>query len=175
MWKLLRVGGIIPEDWTVDDNPRMPSDLQIGFTDMGCVPGNDAIIYKRREMKAWRFDMYSRLQGHVSRVNAWKRFLLESETATYTEAEDIESLDAGAPLIVAFTGKRQYAQLFDPPLRRVPAGLQATDSLPPGWPLQASQVWVLPSSSGRAVVPWNELTALYSELGKALKHSNGRT
>ena len=34
-WKLLVKGNIIPQDWTVDDCPRLPGDLGIGFTDAG--------------------------------------------------------------------------------------------------------------------------------------------
>ena len=70
------------------------------------------------------------------------------------------------PDVVAFSGKRQYAQLFDAVPSRVDAGRQPPESLPPGWPLcpERTEVWVMPSSSGRAAMtrearegPWVEL------------------
>lgn len=34
-WKLLVKGGVIPQDWTVEDCARLPGELGIGFTDAG--------------------------------------------------------------------------------------------------------------------------------------------
>ena len=47
MFKLLRRGGIVPQDWGPRQNNRMPWELGVGFTDLGCEPGNDASRYKR--------------------------------------------------------------------------------------------------------------------------------
>lgn len=57
-------------------------------------------------------------------------------------------------MLLAFTGKRQWAQLFEPPLKRVTSGLQPDSLRPPNWPtsLGEYEVWVMPSSSGRAAM-----------------------
>ena len=73
----------------------------------------------------------------------------------------LESIQSGFKLLT----RSVVRQLFDPPLKRVPTGLQ--HALPPGWPLPAStEVWVLPSSSGRAVIPREELEVCTSQLNR---------
>mmetsp|Transcript_21981 Transcript_21981/g.49703 ORF Transcript_21981/g.49703 Transcript_21981/m.49703 type:complete len:309 (+) Transcript_21981:730-1656(+) len=74
------------------------------------------------------------------------------------------------PRIVAFTGARQWTQLFDPALKRADFGLQSIR--PPGWPFPASadaEVYVLPSSSGRAVFQADARLRPYAELGARLR------
>eukprot|EP00240_Pyramimonas_obovata_P004980 CAMPEP_0118939270 /NCGR_PEP_ID=MMETSP1169-20130426/28434_1 /TAXON_ID=36882 /ORGANISM="Pyramimonas obovata, Strain CCMP722" /LENGTH=407 /DNA_ID=CAMNT_0006883493 /DNA_START=18 /DNA_END=1241 /DNA_ORIENTATION=+ len=167
MWKMLRLGGIIPEAWTVDDNNRIPGELGVGFTDVGPEPGNDANKYPRKVMQAWRADLYTRLHAHMERVVAWRRALMAQQQCDQTASLELED---AAPLVVAFTGKRQFAQLFDPPLKSVTAGKQPEDSLPRRWPFPATtEVWVLPSTSGRAVLKKGELEGLYIALGQRVR------
>ncbi|KAK3250451.1 hypothetical protein CYMTET_40180 [Cymbomonas tetramitiformis] len=162
MWKLLRLGGIIPDEWGPEDNNNMPSMLGVGLTDLGTEPGNDANSYKRAKMREWRSDLYGRLEAHLARVAA---------CSAPGSAGDQRTEGRHSPAVVAFTGKRQYGQLFQPPLKRVTTGLQPPDSLPPGWPLPTStEVWVLPSTSGRAVIPPGELEGVYIALGKRISY-----
>ena len=70
--------------------------------------------------------------------------------------------------MVAFCGKKQFSVLFTPPLKRVEHGLQTMD-MPSQWPFHRStQVWVLPSSSGRAVMTKAEREGPYRELAEVL-------
>ena len=163
-WKLLAKGRIVPEDWTKEDCPRLPGDLGIGFTDAGTVPGNDAGAYNRATMKKWRSDLYARLRGHVARCADASG----DEDARVGHRSSMSIASRHGPDVVAFSGKRQYAQLFDAVPSRVDAGRQPPESLPPGWPLcpGRTEVWVMPSSSGRAAMtrearegPWVELGA----------------
>jgi TDG/mug DNA glycosylase family protein len=77
---------------------------------------------------------------------------------------------AFGPSVVAFAGKRQYAQLFDTIPKRVEVGKQPPGSLPPRWPFceDATEVWVLPSSSGRAAMTREARETPYLELGARL-------
>lgn len=74
------------------------------------------------------------------------------------------------PVIVAFTGKRQWTELFEPALPRVESGPQSASSRPPGWPFppEATEVWVLPSSSGRAAFTNEERERPYRALAERL-------
>lgn len=147
-WKLMRGAGLVPPDFLPHHADTAPELLGLGITDVGCVPGSDAATFKRAEMLAWRADLYERLRAHLARCAAWGA------------AEH-----ACAPRVVAFTGKRQWASLFQPPLSGFAHGVQACR--PPGWPLpKETEVWVLPSSSGRAVMSAQEREGPYMELGK---------
>ena len=74
------------------------------------------------------------------------------------------------PKIVAFAGKRQYSHLFDRLPSSVATGRQPIDSLPPGWPFDpdTTEVWVLPSSSGRAAMTREAREGPYVALGARL-------
>ena len=119
-WKLLAKGRIVPEDWTKEDCPRLPGDLGIGFTDAGTVPGNDAGAYNRATMKKWRSDLYARLRGHVARCADASG----DEDARVGHRSSMSIASRHGPDVVAFSGKRQYAQLFDAVPSRVDAGRQ---------------------------------------------------
>jgi len=153
-YKLLREAGILAQHIRPCDADAVPALFGLGWTDAGCVPGSDASEYKRAVMLAWRDDLYSRLKAHLARIAAW----------TGHECDD----EAIAPRVVAFAGKRQWASLFQPPLAGgFNHGVQ--DVRPPGWPLPAStEVWVLPSSSGRAVMTAEQRQGPYMELGRRL-------
>lgn len=94
-------------------------------------------------MLNWKKDFYKRIRDHLHRVGR-------------------------APVVIAFTGKRQFSQLFDPPLKKVHNyGKQSI--LPPDWPVSShSQVWILPSSSGRAAMSTQERVKPYQELAERL-------
>ena len=185
-WRLLVTGEIIPADWTAEDCPRLQLELGIGFTDAGTVPGNDASKYDRKTMLAWRDDLYARLRGHLCRVaeslevhsdaeRKEKTVLDPERTRSFTAEASARAADAGyGPAVVAFAGKRQYGQLFDRVPKRVETGRQDPDALPPGWPFRAkgegaTEVWVLPSSSGRAAMTKQAREGPYVELGVKLR------
>ena len=155
-WKLCAAAGVVPLSFTAQDADSAPAHLGLGITDVGCEPGSDAGEYKRATMLAWRAELYDRLRGHLLRCAAW------AAVGPHCAADF-------APRVVAFAGKRQWGALFQPPLPRVPSGLQAPESRPPGWPLPASsEVWVLPSPSGRAVLTAEEREGPYRLLGARL-------
>lgn len=192
-WRLLMTGEIIPKDWTAEDCPRLQRELGIGFTDAGTVPGNDAAKYDRKTMLAWRADLYARLRGHLCRVAAAERasdsrqspgdspgeqtrpsWLPSSSSSFTVEASALAAERGYGPAVVAFAGKRQYGQLFDRVPKRIETGKQEPDALPPGWPFKkegegATEVWVLPSSSGRAAMTKEAREGPYVELGKKLR------
>ena len=176
MWHLLRVGGIIPQTWDVPADHRMPLEVGVGFTDVGCEPGNDVSVYDRDVMRAWKADLFLRLKAHVLRV--WRPELVLADRWEADAGEVVEGLwaelpagglDLLVPPLVAFTGKRQWAQLFDPPLGRCEVGVQSLLIRPGGWPLGEAEVWVLPSSSGRAAMSAAERLAPYAALGRRLR------
>ena len=133
---------------------RLPDELGIGITDVGCEAGSEADKYPRSTMLRWRDDLYRRLRAHRSRAG-------------------------GAPECIAFSGVRQWSQLFEPPLKKLPRfGL--VREYPPRWPYatsgqEATRVYVLPSSSGRAVFTKEERLAPYRELGAALQQTDPRS
>ncbi len=164
-WKLLVDGGILPrviprgieptDRWTPAAANRLPDLLGIGITDVGCEPGSEADKYPRATMLRWRANLFARLRAHRRRAGR-------------------------APAVVAFTGVRQFSQLFDPPLKRLGRfGRQTIDDttignasvLPPGWPYRdcSTEVFVLPSSSGRAAFTKEDRLAPYRELGDFLQ------
>ncbi|KAF0698714.1 Aste57867_10668 [Aphanomyces stellatus] len=174
LWKLLAGDfsnvtwdGVLPKDWAMTDQNRMPHELGIGFSDLGIEPGNDAAAYDKSTMRRWKHAFYDRMRQHLQRVAA----NLHADEA----AVPCENPYNHGPLLVAFSGKRQYTFLFDsPPKHAIPNGLQDPKDLPPDWPLPPScQVHVLPSSSGRAAMtvaqrckPYKDLAACFHALSK---------
>ena len=185
-WRLLVKGAIVPEDWSAEDCPRLPGELGVGFTDAGCVPGSDAARFGRATMREWRADLYARLRGHLCRASGYDfgdghedtKDTEDTEDTVPVSGDDSAAVAAAAaaaargygPAIVAFAGKRQYGQLFDAVPGSVRAGRQDSNSLPPGWPFcpESTEVWVLPSSSGRAAMTREAREGPYVELGRRL-------
>ena len=178
-WRLLVKGAIVPEDWSAEDCPRLPGELGVGFTDAGCVPGSDAARFGRATMREWRADLYARLRGHLCRASGYDfgdghEDTEDTEDTVPVPGDDSAAVAAAAaargygPAIVAFAGKRQYGQLFDAVPGSVRAGRQDSNSLPPGWPFcpESTEVWVLPSSSGRAAMTREAREGPYVELGR---------
>ena len=99
----------------------------------------------------------------------------KSRAASFTYEAAVLAAEKGyGPCVVAFAGKRQYAHLFDAVAKKTHFGLQDPSSLPQGWPFRktgpgATEVWVLPSSSGRAVMTKEAREGPYLELGERLR------
>lgn len=151
LWPLLRNSGLLPATWRAEDplvtiNNHIAGDLGIGITDVLCEPGSDAAAFKRPQMRGARKGFYARLRGHAHRAGA-------------------------PPRLVAFVGKKQWKELFEPPLTKIASGPQSV--LPPDWPWphgdpRSPTVWVLTSPSGRAAVAPAERLEEYSRLARSL-------
>jgi len=186
-WTLLRKSEILPSKWREDDqlwriNNMMPHELGIGISDIGCFPGSDAAEFGHDVMLQWREDFYKRARAHLHRCCSVlkngeenkkrkknnERVKEEEEEEHRQEEFSADELDRMAPRIVAFTGKRHYSMLFQPQLKKVDSyGKQ--DLLPPRWPFPAStEVWILPSPSGRAAMSSADREAPYLELSQRL-------
>lgn len=177
MWSLLADRGLIPGAWSVPADERMPAEVGIGFTDVGCEPGNDASSYGRAVMRRWRAGLWLRLRAHVLRVMdpglvdpemAWDGAGVDAAIeARWAELPD-GAVNLLGPAVVAFTGKRQWVELFDARPSGVEFGLQSPLVRPAGWPLGEAEVWVLPSSSGRAAMTAEARLGPYRALGARL-------
>ncbi|OQR94071.1 hypothetical protein ACHHYP_01875 [Achlya hypogyna] len=167
LWKLLMGDfhgqswqGVLPSNWTMTDQNSMPHRLGIGFSDLGHEPGNDAAAYGKATMQRWTREFYDRMRAHLQRVQA-------AQSCGGTDT--CHNIHRHGPMLVAFSGKRQYSFLFDPPLKKVTTGRQDPSSLPPDWPLPpACEVWVLPSSSGRAAMTDAARCQPYRDLAERL-------
>ncbi|ETW05079.1 hypothetical protein, variant 2, partial [Aphanomyces invadans] len=122
LWKLLAGEyyktvwkGVLPKDWTMSDQNKMPHALGIGFSDLGIEPGNDASKYDRKTMTKWKHDFYARMRQHLRRVAA----TLHENDASASMAMKCSNAYQHGPLLVAFSGKRQFTYLFDPPAKHV--------------------------------------------------------
>ncbi|OWZ01664.1 hypothetical protein PHMEG_00026906 [Phytophthora megakarya] len=172
MWMLL-TGTLAPHSWegVVPSTARiveqniMPHIYGVGFTSIGLEPGNDASKYGKTTMEAWRDSFFKRLRRHAAQV------CLNDHSDIKHEESDVKKCELGhAPILVAFSGKRQFSWLFSPPLSKIENYGRQT-KLPPGWPheLRAdSEVWVLPSSSGRAAMTTAQRTLPYQQLAERL-------
>lgn len=150
MWKLLSGVGILPATYTFKDDDLCAATHGIGFTDLGHgIPGTDSSQFKATVLHSWRASLYQRLQAHAVRAG-------------------------GAPKVIAFTGKRQFAELFfDHPLHKARAISYGQQNIrPEGWPFAVEEVivFVLTSSSGAAAMsnaareaPYRELAALLQQ------------
>lgn len=159
-WGLMQRAGLVPPEFACSDADAAPALVGLGITDVGCSAGSDANAFKRPQMRAWRGELVTRLRAHCARAAAW--------AGAAGGADDV-ALAAFAPRVIAFSGKRQWSELFEPPLKNVAHGLRPAAERPPGWPhalLAASEVWVLPSSSGRAVMTKEEREGPYQALGQ---------
>ena len=183
-WRLLVKGAIVPEDWSAEDCPRLPGELGVGFTDAGCVPGSDAArsagppcASGERTSTRDFVDTYAARPGTTSatatkipKIPSPSPGILSPSPGTIRRRRRRRRRVGYGPAIVAFAGKRQYGQLFDAVPSSVRAGRQDSNSLPPGWPFcpESTEVWVLPSSSGRAAMTREAREGPYVELGRRL-------
>lgn len=119
-------------------------------------------------VEAWRKSFYNRLCRHAIQV-------CKSDHHTATEStekqEKIRCELPHAPIVIAFSGKRQFSWLFSPPLSKV-ENYGKQSRLPSGWPHELrgeSEIWVLPSSSGRAAMTTAQRTLPYQQLAERLR------
>jgi G:T/U-mismatch repair DNA glycosylase len=157
LWQLLTGGplgvnqgsaafaGVLPAGLALAAQNELPATHGVGFTDLGLVPESDAAAFSDAETRAMVPDLLRRLRAHARRAGR-------------------------APLLVAFTGVKQFRAVFAgqlPAKGAVPLG-EWLGERPPGWPFgAATRVWVLPSSSGRAVLSHEQRARPYRELAQA--------
>eukprot|EP00887_Chlorella_sp_A99_P004909 scaffold4.g4909.t1 len=102
LWRILGETGIAP--WPAPapvDDDRLPAEAGVGFTDVGSgVPGTDSSKFTSADFKVWRTSFFQRLVAHAARA---------------ARALGCTCGACGAPAIVAFSGKRQFAELFVAP------------------------------------------------------------
>ncbi|CAI5730328.1 unnamed protein product [Hyaloperonospora brassicae] len=165
--------GIVPPTATIVEQNTMPLVHGVGFTSLGLKPGNDASKYGKATMEAWRDSFYLRLRRHAARVCLSDH--IGATVAVTKHKDDGESTKcqlAHAPVLIAFSGKRQFSWLFSPPLAKIESyGRQAR--FPPGWPQELradSEIWVLPSSSGRAAMTTAQRALPYRQLAQRVHH-----
>ena len=139
-WKLIEESGILEESVEANDDSMLEK-MQIGFTDVIRDPNSNSSGISRAHFLEQRSFFYKRILNNAIRVK-------------------------GHPEHLAFVGKRQFAMLFDPPLKRVQLGAQ--NLKPPGFPLD-SQIWVLSSPSGRAVMDWESRLLPYTQLAETMQ------
>ncbi|CAM9194387.1 unnamed protein product [Choristocarpus tenellus] len=212
MWKLLSSAGITPQGFTAVNDDDCPIECGVGFTDLGySEPGTDSSAFKKDILHGWRKGFYDRLEAHVDRaaatVAASSASVLSTSSRQVTdfppakrmldgqgENEEGDETTApkkscqtfspinGFPKVVAFSGKRQWEELFfDAPNETKSKlrggqkgpfsfGLQPASIRPPGWPFpsKATDVFVLCSSSGAAALTNSAREGPYNELGAHL-------
>ena len=142
-WRLMRESELIPEHFLGVCDDQMVTELSFGFTDVIRVPGSDASKINRMDFIEQRDEFYNRISVHASRIKSY-------------------------PRVIAFIGKRQFAQLFDPPLKSTKFGIQS--KVPKSLPIE-SEIWVLPSSSGRAAMKWTDRLKPYQKLSKRMQNA----
>lgn len=100
MWRILRDTNLAPSHLIrgAIDDVKMPALMGIGFTDVGSgTPGTDSSQFKSQHFNQWRQPFYDRLQQHMQRVSKNMGCVCGR---------------CGAPAIVAFSGKKQFQELF---------------------------------------------------------------
>ncbi len=101
LWRILKDTGLAPPELIsgATDDHLMPTVAGIGFTDVGSGhPGTDSSKFKAKDFAGWRAPFFARLGTHAARAAA--------EIGCTCGA-------CGAPIVVAFSGKRQFAELFE--------------------------------------------------------------
>ena len=140
-WKLLLQSGLADGDINALNDDILLERSGYGFTDVIRTPNSSSNNLKRKDFVEQRPFFYKRILNNAIRVKEH-------------------------PEYVVFVGKRQFAMLFDPPLKRVQLGVQ--NLKPPGFPLD-SQIWVLSSPSGRAVMNWGDRLLPYTQLAETMQ------
>ncbi|PSC69966.1 uracil-dna glycosylase superfamily [Micractinium conductrix] len=104
MWRILRETGIAPPDRIrgAHDDRLMPAVAGVGFTDVGSgTPGTDSSQFSSADFQRWRPGFFARLAGQARRASA--------------AVPGCSCGACGAPAVVAFSGKRQFTELFQLP------------------------------------------------------------
>jgi thymine-DNA glycosylase len=99
MWRILAETGIAPSQVTgPKDDHLMPSLAGVGFTDVGGGhPGTQSSHFTSKDFALWRQPFFDRLAAHARAAG---------------ERIGCTCGACGSPIIVAFSGKRQFAELF---------------------------------------------------------------
>eukprot|EP00890_Picochlorum_soloecismus_P005107 jgi/Picsp_1/5598/NSC_02957-R1_g u mismatch-specific dna glycosylase len=175
MWRILIETGIADERFvfSADEDWLMPGKCGVGFTDVGSgVPGTRSGSFSSSYIRdSWRGPFFDRLRQISGRAGAYWKCRCSNM--------------CGSPAIIAFSGKRQFIELFDSKEQspdyeviksnRCPVEIQygRQHVLPSGWPLPgaSAEVWVLPSTSGAAAMtrddrfgPWQRLADRLGEI-----------
>ena len=123
--------------------------------------GSKSSAYSPQTVRSWcvapQTGLYARLTNHCLRVQRDVRAVL---------GRDDVRLEDCAPAILAFTGKKNWADIRGVSTSKVAFGYQR--ERPPGWPacLAKAEVVVLTSSSGAAALSWEDRLAPYRELAE---------
>uniref|UniRef100_M4C476 Uracil-DNA glycosylase-like domain-containing protein n=1 Tax=Hyaloperonospora arabidopsidis (strain Emoy2) TaxID=559515 RepID=M4C476_HYAAE len=161
--------GIVPSTAKIAEQNAMPLVHGVGFTSIGLKAGNDASKYGKATMEAWRNSFFVRLRRHAARVCLCDHNIATDAAVEHLDGGELTKCQlAHAPMLVAFSGKRQFSWLFSPPLARIKSYGRQT-RFPPGWPQELradSEIWVLPSSSGRAAMTTAQRALPYQELAE---------
>ena len=105
MWRILRETGIAPSDQisSASDDHLMPEIAGVGFTDVGSgIPETDSSKFTSNDFLEWRQPFYDRLAAYAARASS---------------SIDCICGKCGAPAVVAFSGKRQFSELFIAPTK----------------------------------------------------------
>jgi hypothetical protein len=82
--------------------------------------------HARLAVSRWRDDFFRRLQLHAHRVCAAEHSADASGSSSNSDKVSLgECSRPHAPMLVAFSGKRQFSWLFTPPLTKASGGLLA--------------------------------------------------
>ena len=144
-WAIMEHSGLSGSDLAKNDD-EMVENLGFGFCDVVEQPGNNAGTLSRKEMTAHQSEFLNRIEHYAKSMNGSLRRL-------------------------CFVGKRQWKCLFTPVLTKAEHGVQSNLLRPKNWPaaLEDLEVWVLPSTSGRAVISWEERMVPYIDLSKTIE------
>jgi thymine-DNA glycosylase len=178
MWALLFKAGITHRLLKPEEDGTLPITAGIGFTDLGFGnAGTHSHLFKSQTLQLWRASLYERLLAHATRA-AVTVAAAANGTADASEvaaaAAAVADFSQGCPKVVAFSGKRQWQELFfgTPEAKAQAASIQyGVQSIrPPGWPYSAdiTQVIVLTSSSGASALTNEQREAPYKLLGSML-------
>jgi TDG/mug DNA glycosylase family protein len=101
MWPLLSRVGVSPAGTPAGPaDDQLPTTAGVGFLDVGTGhPGTQSSSFSSRDFAKWRPVFYARLKAHVREVSA-------------RGVEGCSCGACGAPLAVAFAGKRQFQELL---------------------------------------------------------------
>lgn len=146
-WALLSGVGILPPGFKAQQDDECPRLYRIGFTDLGTgFEGTDSSKFKATILHGWRAGLYERIKAHAQRAGR-------------------------PPKVVAFTGKRQFQELFFDHSSKPAINYGVQEVRPKGWPFKADEtvVFVLTSSSGAAAMTNEAREAPYRELAALLK------
>lgn len=192
MWPILRECGIVPASYTCESDDICPSELGIGFTDLGTgYCETDSSNINDRIVRGWTKSLYSRIEDHMERCRS-----------NLSPQPDIPV----HPRIIAFAGVRQWKAQFannfftskkkssaddgilssedmptssPPPKRRKKEpqneahvfayGIQTVR--PTNWPISLKdvEVYVMPSTSGAAAMSNEARIGPYRALATRLR------